>query len=61
MKDEKMKKVSKWGRPRFYKVCSKCGATLDYGETCDCDKVIKKGGTTNANYKNADSSDSKIR
>jgi len=34
----------------FYQICPNCGALLDYGETCDCDKVIKKGDVTNANY-----------
>jgi len=28
-------------RPAYYQVCPNCGATLDFGETCDCNKIEK--------------------
>ncbi|MDE6517644.1 MAG: hypothetical protein K2L18_07335 [Acetatifactor sp.] len=26
----------------FYNICSKCGATLDPGERCDCEEIRAK-------------------
>lgn len=30
------------GRTTIYRTCSRCGANLDPGESCDCEEVAKQ-------------------